>query len=82
VTRIVVFGDEVGERLKDATAIVRRAWRAGERTGPERMPASSEMLFTLLPAALRDAVLAHFAEIRRARNGFDHPVLRRPRVPR
>jgi hypothetical protein len=60
VTRIVVFGDDVAERLKDATAIVRRAWRAGERTGPERMLASSEMLFTLLPEALRDAVLAHF----------------------
>ncbi|CAN5864089.1 hypothetical protein BH11GEM1_BH11GEM1_20490 [soil metagenome] len=41
----------------EATAVVRRAWRAGEKMGPEGIPVSSD---ALLPEALRDAVLAHF----------------------
>lgn len=60
-TREDTYQDREDELLVAETAAVRRAWRAGEKTGPEGIPASSEGLLALLPADLRRAVLAHFA---------------------
>ncbi len=59
-TREDTYQDREDELLMEATAAVRRAWRAGEKMGPEGIPASSDALLALLPEALRDAVLAHF----------------------
>jgi hypothetical protein len=59
-TREVTYQDRENERLIAETAAVRRAWRTGATTAAEGLPASSEALLALLPAALRGAVLAHF----------------------
>ena len=59
-TRGDTYQDREDELLMEATASVRRAWRAGEKSGPERIPASSDAPLALLPEALRGAVLAHF----------------------
>jgi len=50
-------GDEL---LIAETAAGRRAWRTGEKIGPEGIPSSSGTLLALLPEALRAAVFAHF----------------------
>jgi hypothetical protein len=59
-TREDTYQDREDEILMEATAMVRRAWRAGEKTGSEGIPASSDALLALLPETLRAAVLAHF----------------------
>ncbi|MDB4886330.1 MAG: hypothetical protein JWN79_1768, partial [Gemmatimonadetes bacterium] len=59
-TREDTYQDRDDELLMEATAKVRRAWRAGGKTGSEGIPASSDALLTLLPEALRAAVIAHF----------------------
>jgi hypothetical protein len=62
-TREDTYQDREDELLIAETAAVRRAWRAGEKMGPEGIPASSEALLALLPEALRAAVLAHFGQV-------------------
>ncbi len=61
-TREDTYQDREDEMLIAETAAVRRAWRAGEKMGPEGIPASSEALLALLPEALRAAVLAHLRQ--------------------